>query len=154
MTIEIVPATYEHAIQLAPFMRDEDSQEVMASGGFTPLEALTISVYVSDVDMKWTALEDGEPIVMWGCAGDSSMDVGVVWLLGSDRIKKIKKRFWQESEAYVEIMQERYSLLYNFVDERNKTSMAWLTKLGFHGAKRVAEYGHHHIPFILFMRRR
>lgn len=151
MKIEIVPATYQHAIDLAPLLRESDKNEVMASGGLTPLEALAGSVHASEV--CWTALLDDHPHIMWGaarCAGESN--TGVVWLLSSEEMYKIKGRFIQESHIYVDEMFKTFDTLFNYVHAANIKSQQWLKMLGFDAIEYEIAYGVGKEPFILFAR--
>jgi len=153
MKIEIVQAVSKHAHFLAPFLRQQDKNEVLASGGRDPLEALLRSVELSDPDMCWTALIDGYPEVMWGVAGNpDNPSVGCVWLLSSEEMYKHKRRFLLESASYVSKMQSRYDTLFNYVHAVNTTSQKWLLSLGFTAHERVEEYGVAKEPFILFAR--
>lgn len=153
MNIEIVHATYEHALGLAPKLRTEDENEVMASGGFTSLEALLASVYHSDTRTCWTALLDGEPEIMWGAApfkDAPSGNHGIVWLLSSYRMYEIPGRFLKESAEYVSIMLTHFDSLHNHVDVMNIKSQQWLDALGFLACSRDEKYGVAQTPFILY----
>lgn len=153
MKIEIVPATPDHAHLLAPNLRQKDKDEVMASGGREPLEALLRSVELSDDDLCWTALLDGHPEVMWGVAGnDDQPNLGCAWLLSSEEMYRIKGRFIKESHHYVSIMHERFDTLFNYVHAVNLRSQQWLEHLGFLAIDREEEYGVGKQPFILYAR--
>lgn len=151
MHVEIVTATLEHAHVLAPLMREQDKDEVMASGGLTPLEALVLSVNSTESDMRWTILMDGVPAAMWGTAPSQSSAVGQVWLLASPTIYKLgRRRFYAESAAYVSRMLERFATIANYVDVRNTVSMRWLENLGFHCLQIAPEFGFERRPFALY----
>lgn len=156
MNVEIVPATLAHARALAPLMREQDKDEVMASGGLTPLEALVLSVNSTTPDLRWTILMDGIPAAMWGAAGDdSSPDHGIVWLLASPTIYKLsRRRFYAESNAYVARMLKRFATLANCVDARNSVSMRWLENLGFRCLQIIDHYGVERRPFVLYAKHR
>ena len=149
MNIEIVPATHEHAVDLAPRLRADDRHEVWASGGRTPVEALLASLKASDPDMCWAATCDGKCEIMWGVARDTD-HIGFVWLLGSDWIYTIKRRFWRESIRYVSRMHTRYMLLTNYVHHDNAASIRWLEIMGFEPRDRVEEFGVGKEPFIRY----
>jgi hypothetical protein len=154
MRIEIVPACLMAALALAPLMREADRNEVRASVGMQPLEALTFAVNVTPSALGWTALGDGHPICMWGAAPHpEDADLGVVWLLGSDDIYKVRKRFLIESRTYVRQMHEWFPVLANYVDARNVTSQKWLEWLGFRAAHTDPHYGVERRPFILYVSR-
>lgn len=152
MKIEIVEATIDHAVALAPRLRERDAAEVYASGGHTPERALTASVNASEV--AWTALFDGRPEVMWGAAPYLYSDgkMGVVWLLSSDEMYRVPGRFIQESYNYVSKMFETFDTLFNYVHAANIKSQQWLEMLGFHAVSRNDNYGYAGESFILYAR--
>lgn len=152
MKIEIVPATPDHAHLLAPNLRQSDKNEVMASGGREPLEALLRSVELSNPETCWTALLDGHPEIMWGAAPMPQDGVGCVWLLSSEEMYQIPGRFLFESVQYVEKMFQTFDTLFNYVHATNIKSQQWLENLGFTAIAREEEYGVAKEPFILFAR--
>jgi hypothetical protein len=154
MRIEIVPACQMAALALAPLMREADRNEVRASVGMQPLEALTFAVSVSAPGLAWTALGDGHPFCMWGVAPHpQDSGLGIVWLLGSDRIYEVRKRFLIESRNYVYKMHAEFPVLANYVDARNVTSQRWLEWLGFNAVHTDPHYGVERRPFILYVSR-
>lgn len=151
MKIEIVEATRDHAVALAPRLRERDAAEVYASGGHTPERALTASVTASE--LAWTALFDGRPEVMWGAAPYLHDDrMGVVWLLSSDEMYRVPGRFIKESYNYVSKMFDRFDTLFNYVHAANIKSQQWLEMLGFHAVSRNDNYGYAGESFILYAR--
>lgn len=109
-------------------MRMADVVELSATGT-SPLDALVDSVNASA--QAWTAESDEGIICMWGVAPMSIIGgVGVVWLLGSDLVTKVKKRFLIETLAYVKEMQRYYPTLTNFVMVGNEVSQRWLRWAG------------------------
>ncbi|MAH03996.1 MAG: hypothetical protein CL561_00350 [Alphaproteobacteria bacterium] len=131
MNTEIIPATQEHALYIAENMRKADREEVMASHGHTPKQAVMRSLNVSD--KSWACTLDGEPVCIWGVAtiGSILSFTGAPWLLGTDKVNDIKFYFLRNSANYVDEMHKNYDLLENYVDERNTLSKAWLKWLGF-----------------------
>ena len=154
MEIEIVDATEEHASGLAPNLRAADALEVKVSSGLSPLNALLASVELST--HSWTALLDGKPEIMWGVApysySNSRLNQGVVWLLSSDELYRIPRRFVKESNIYVSKMFETYDTLFNYVHAKNTKSCKWLENMGFEAVDRREEYGVGQQPFILYVR--
>lgn len=154
MKIEIVEATIDHAVALAPRLRERDKAEVYASGGHTPERALVASVTASEV--AWTALIDDRPEVMWGAApymhSLADQNMGVVWLLSSDEMYRVPGRFIQESHNYVSKMFETFDTLFNYVHAANIKSQHWLEMLGFHAVSRNDNYGYAGESFILYAR--
>ena len=149
MEIEIVETTLGDAYQMAPRMREVDALEVRASGGLTPLDALTKSVACTDAGYGWSAFIEGQVGVMWGVTGVPKIpNVGCVWMLGTDDIYQIVKRFWRESVLYVDIMHEKYPILCNYIDARNTPTRRWLKRLGFKEITSVQNFGHEKREFI------
>lgn len=126
--IKIRPATIEDAEALAQYMRVADIVELSATGA-SPLDALVDSVKFSS--QAWTAECDEGIICMWGVAPMSIVGgIGIVWLLGSDLVTKVKKRFLIETLSYVTEMRKAYPVLFNYVMVGNEVSQRWLRWAG------------------------
>lgn len=131
MNIQVVPARPEHIPHLAATMREADRREVWASHRHTPEEALRASLQRSE--LAWTALLDGEPVLMWGVTPATSIigKTGVPWLLASDGMFRIWRKVARHSREFVARMQERYPRLQNRVHALNHISLCWLSWCGF-----------------------
>lgn len=126
--ITIRPATLQDAELLAQTMRQADIVELAATGT-DPLTALIESVERSVV--AWTAENDDGIICMWGVAPASILGgIGAVWLLGSDLVTQVKKRFLIETLKYVAEMRELFPVLINYVMVGNDVSQRWLRWAG------------------------
>lgn len=153
MNLQIVPATVFDAIALGPSLRASDRHEVWASAGMGPTQALAESVKVSDEDMRWTALLNGHPEVMWGVARVTD-DIGGMWLLASDKLKVLVRHFLPRSLEYVGIMHTRYEYLTNYIHHANLKSMSWLKRLGFYECETDPHYGYLRESFTRYESRR
>jgi hypothetical protein len=127
---DIIPATMELAERMAPNMRAEDVAEVHAIGQ-RPLEALQVSISMSDGEpaLCWTV--DGEPAMMWGIQSLDGRLLGIPWLLGTPLIRANKYEFLEL--CYSELGRFLYSWgrLINWVDVRYEVSLKWAARLGF-----------------------
>ncbi len=151
MEIKIVPATEEHAIDLAPRLRRDDKWEVMCSSGLASLPALTQSVQFSDY--CWTALLDGRPEIMWGvCKFPPDPSMGIVWLLSSEELYRIPGRFMKETAIYLSKMLKVFDTLFNYVHTGNIKSIKWLEANSFQAVETVEKYGVGKQPFTLYAR--
>lgn len=122
-------------------MRKADRDEVFAASGKTPLEALTFSFEKSSVAM--TALVDGRAEVMWGAAELNILNgVAAPWLLGTKAVEKYQVAFLRHSVEWRQKLLDRYTVLRNFVDDRNTVSIRWLKWLGFKLLDPVEMNGH------------
>ena len=133
-------------------IRDSDKQELWASHHIAPEEALRTSLKKASFCL--TIEINKEPIGMMGiCPGSILDDNAVIWMLSSDKIDNVRRSFARHSREYINKMLEKFSLLYNFVDARNKESLKWLR---WCGAKiyEAKPYGIEKIPFHYFEFRR
>lgn len=151
--VEIVPATTEHAYELAPRMRAAEVDEVCASGRHTPLGALLAGLEVSD--LRFTALFDGQVACMWGVVPmrRSSLvgRIGAVWLLTSDLVEQHPKTFWKHCRRELARLfgPGGYDLLVNAIDARHDKAVRWARRLGF-PLEDAAAFGAEQLPFHWF----
>ena len=127
---EVVKAKASHVLPVAWNMRHADANEVRLATNRTPLDALrdgfNMSLY------SWTILLRGEPIGMFGLSCLTILgNSGVPWLLGTDKMLKIRRQFIEESKEFVHFMNVIYPHLVNFVHVDNAPSIRWLKVLGF-----------------------
>lgn len=109
-------------------MREADRAEIWASNHLLPEDALRLGLEGS---LYCRVIENGSPIAMFGiCPVNIIGDHAVIWMLGTDGLEKIKIKFLRHCREYVETMLNYYSYLDNYVDVRNKKSIAWLEFLG------------------------
>ena len=73
---------------------------------------------------------EGKLIAMFGVAATHVPTVGCVWMLGTDRIRFVKRDFIRNSKAWVNELMGDYRCLVNLVSSSNKISMRWLKWLG------------------------
>ena len=130
MEIEIIPATGDHVIEMAPHMRKADRDEVWASSKVGPHTALFKAMKVTASPR--TVLVDREVVCMFGVSSTTILsDVGSPWLLGTDKMVSHPLVFLKRSRDYFQGIRKEYKHLENYVDVRNEISMRWLMWLGF-----------------------
>lgn len=116
---------------IAENMRQADIDEVSASSGMDPHEALMVSFRLSSHAWVFTG-QGGGAIGVFGVVPHSHLpDVGIVWMLGTDDIKTEALGIARRTRPYIREMNEAYGLLWNYVDARNETSIRWLKWGGF-----------------------
>ena len=142
-----------HGNELAENMRQVDIDEVYASSGHTPLQAVLSSVELSDEN--FTFLHESKVVAIAGIR-EVNENSAVPWMLCSNAIedfkKDYKKTFYKCTRQWVDDMNERYQMLFNYVDARNEVTIRWLKHLKFEFPKLIEDYGFEKIPFYLFMR--
>tara|TARA_R100001530_G_C4307539_1_gene152121 strand:+ start:766 stop:1239 length:474 start_codon:yes stop_codon:yes gene_type:complete len=147
-------AEIKDCLELAPKMRESDKQEIWSSGRFTPSGALYESLQVSS-EHAYSLKLDEEVVGIFGVAPcDDQLDIGVVWLMGSDNMTTNKKGFYKISQEYLKKFLKLYKTVFNYVDERNIGSSKWLESLGFKKLYREPEFGVDKIPFNLYIKDR
>lgn len=147
--IEVVVATQEHAAAMAPVMRQEDAEEVVALG-MSPIEALSYSLAASRI--AHTALIDGKPAAMWGACPESLLgEKALLWMLGTDHVPRNAKALLRMSRAFVAHIQAQYPILECFVDMRYHAAVRWVAWLGFEHAGTATING---MPFVAYQRKR
>lgn len=149
--LRVIPAIPEHIAPIAMNMRQADRDEVAASSGRAPYEAIEHSLSRSQI--TGTVLIDGRPAALFGC-GDLSIltRVGSPWLLGTDDLALAPVAFMRASVDWRDKLFERYDVLRNLVDDRNVASIRWLEWLGFSMSDPLP-VGKGGLPFRLFQLR-
>lgn len=126
---EIVKATVEHARALAPRMRATDVAEVEASGGYSPLGALVVSIRASTETYTW--LISGQVGAIFGIVACGREGEGVIWLLTSDLVDKHPREFVKTVRVVLADFLERWEVLWNRVSESNGRALHWAARAGF-----------------------
>ena len=147
------PAILADALQLAPKMRIADREEIRASNGSSPLEALVIPFTYKE-GRSYTIIGTAKEgvIGMFGVAPTKDPEYGVAWLLSSETLFKHTKQFIKECPYWVSQMSEGYTYIYNWVDRRNWKSLKWLQFLGFEAKEEMKQYGVGKLPFLLMIK--
>ena len=152
MGYTVQKATLNDCLKLGRKMRESDKQEIWSSGRFTPIEGL-VEGLKSSGKHSYALLLNGEVVGLFGVS-PSKNNMGVVWVMGSDKMTSNKKEFYKISKEYLNIFLSEYSMVFNYVDKRNSSSGSWLEKLGFEMAFTDPNFGVDKIPFNLYIKER
>lgn len=137
---------------LANNMRQADVQEIWSSHHVDPLNALAISFKRSA--FCYTVERKQRPVAIFGVYPLSILGTQAsVWMLATDELTLIKRRFVRHSRNIIEHMLSFYPFLYNYVDVRNSESIKWLKWCGAR-MKEPAPYGAEGMMFHYFYFRR
>ena len=134
---------------LAIKLRQSDKNEIWSSHRATPIEALEQGLNESG-DFCYTLLLNEEVVGIFG-VNRVDNESGVVWLMGSNNMTSHKSGFYKVSKKCLRLFRKEFSLLFNYVDDRNKQTAKWLEKLGFSFIQQEPKFGADKIPFNLFM---
>lgn len=134
--------------RVAERMRRADRDEVWASGGRSPREALERSLALSS--HAWAGWIGTEPAAIFG-VGPSALvgGFGVPWFLGAEVLERHPRPLLSMSRVWLDRIAALYPHLENYVDARNGRALRWLRRLGFtiHPA---APHGVARMPFHRF----
>lgn len=148
--IDVRPTVKEDVLALAPRLRQADIDEVKAASGLDPETALILSHQVSSE--CFTVFGGCNQIAMFGVKQEDNPSIGRIWMLGSDEIHDHRFGFLRRSKAWVDHLQDRYPILYNYIDARNTVHIRWLQWLGFSFINEVHGYGSEQRLFYQFVR--
>jgi len=147
------PAVLADVLELAPKMRTADREEIRASNGKSPLEALVIPfTYKKSRNYTIVGTANEGVMGMFGVTPTKDSEYGVAWLLSSEDLFKHTKQFIKECPYWVSQMSEGYTYIYNWVDRRNWKSLKWLQFLGFEAKEEMKNYGVGKLPFLLMIK--
>ena len=122
-------STLEDIKYLAPRLRQADKEEILASVGLTPYEALMIG-YLENVIVFTIVNKNNEPVAIFGI-NDVGNNVGAIWLVATNKLKDIQYSFLRENKKVIDFLNTKYKILWNFVDCRNSLHIKWLKWCGF-----------------------
>lgn len=137
-------------LTIGPLLRDADILELKAYYTEPASNVLenTIKIYNSTtytVDVK------GLPTLMFGVVPYSDV-VGIIWLVGTNDIVKVKIPFLRNCKIWLDAFSELYPVLFNLVSKENDLHINWLKWMGFKFLKEHKEYGLNRQPFIEFIK--
>ena len=127
--------TLEDIKYLAPRLRQEDKQEILAGSGLTPYEALLIG-FKNSVVVFTIFNTKNKPVGIFGI-NNYEKDIGVIWLLATKDLAKIQIAFLKECREVIKFLNTKYKILWNFVDCRNQLHIKWLKWCGFKFIRRL-----------------
>ncbi|NBP56836.1 hypothetical protein EBU71_09980 [bacterium] len=151
--VKMRKAELEDAKRLAPNLREEDKLELRSV--YTEEERSLEDIIKESIDLSIPALaveEDGNVIMVFGASDYGDPECGLIWLLGSDAIKRLWLPFLKQSHYWMNAMFNisKKRLLFNRVCAKNELHVRWIKWLGFTFVQRLDNYGHLGLPFYEF----
>ena len=142
-------STLEDIKYLAPRLRREDKQEILAGSGLLPYEALHLG-FKHAVIVFTIVNPKNKPIGIFG-VDDVGQGIGGIWLLATKDLATIKIAFLKECREVVKVLNSKYKILWNYVDCRNEVHIKWLKWCDFKFLRKT-NYGVLQKPFYEFIR--
>lgn len=115
---------------LAENLRQADKDEVEASSGMEPLEALRLSLGLSEKAYFVFDRADN-PAAVFGVSPHAVPGIGVVWMLGTESVQEEALGIARRTRPYLEEISRGYIVLWNNVHAANTVSRRWLKWSGF-----------------------
>lgn len=142
----MTPEDYDTVVNLK--LRQADIEELKASCGLEPKEALEESLKVSE--LTWVIVGKGGSIV--GVFGLSRLapHVGMPWLLATEEIETFSRTFLRNSMDVIQFMLTCYPTLTNYVDSRHASAIVWLKWLRFSFIEQPIILNDPDVPFLQF----
>jgi hypothetical protein len=129
MIHQIIPATRDHAISMAPNMRAAEVREVFDSLGRAPEEALLFELDQSATAWAW--IVDGEVATMFGIVTPTLLDLNSYpWLLTTPLVETHARAFARGCRTHLPELLAHHPRLVGMVDSRYALSVRWLEWLG------------------------
>jgi hypothetical protein len=131
MKIDEIEATSDHIKLLVKDLRPEDAEEIKAKSGSDDIEKTLLKGFTM-TDYCRSFFVDEEIAGIYGVVGAvDDKSIGSPFLLCTPKIKKIKIKFLRECKDRVQEMQDKFPVLFNYIDSRNKLHLTWLKWCGF-----------------------
>ena len=125
------PSTLEDVVELAEKMREEDVEELRATGD-TPKGCL-LYCYLASKPCITMMSRHGYLMGMYGVIPEGEKS-GRIWMLGQTKMTEdIRDKIWflRESQVRLKELHKTYPLMFNIVDTRNRTHVKWLKWMKF-----------------------
>ena len=142
----IMPTEISHLAELAKDMRKEDADEIMASGGYSPLEGLRAGFWNSDFCS--TGFLFGDMVAIFGILrkGSALAGTNIAWLLTGYGVEKHPIAFFKGCKIVIEDLLQTYPTLVNMIDARHTRALSWARHLGAELGEPVP-FGMARLPF-------
>tara|TARA_R100001082_G_scaffold106410_1_gene79267 strand:- start:7439 stop:7909 length:471 start_codon:yes stop_codon:yes gene_type:complete len=145
-------AALEDAVYLSTCMRQEDVDEIKLSHNVEPLEGLLSSFQLKNSKVFSIIGSNKECVGMFGVSDCPFVEkYGVAWMLSSDSLNADTRQFLKECRGWVNVLNEQYDIIYNWVHPDNWKTLKWLQFCGFK-PKTKHKYGINNEEFLLVMR--
>jgi hypothetical protein len=112
-------------------MREEDIDELNASGTISIKETLTLGIKRSREIV--TAINSEErPVAIIGVKPYALIsNKGIIWMLGTTENFKYRRNLIRDARRLIKIFLRNYQEIFNYVHVKNEISIRWLKALGF-----------------------
>lgn len=137
-------------MELSGRLKRSDVDEIWAAAGMTPENAMA-ATYDDEQEVIGAWVDDRLEVVFGVNAEDYPDGCAAVWMVSSPALVSHGKSLVKLGKRWLDNMQARHGLLFNFVDARAHITLRWLARMGFQLSP-VDSYGVHGMPFVFVSR--
>lgn len=138
--LSLIKSRPEHAEAIADDLRLHDLRECLIHE-LQPLEALT-EPFATEGAETYTVMLDKQPIAMCGTVPNGNNGASV-WLLGTHGITNNFRPFLRGCSETIELLQDGYEYIENYVPVDHHATIMWLSWCGFSFDKVLYEVNGH-----------
>lgn len=143
------PAGAEHIDAVLAELRPQDRDELLASGGPDIEGVMKRGLRLSN-DATVAIDSYGRVLCVFGVCPSSLLDdTAAPWLIGTTHLEGYRVTLARVGRQYVQRWIAEHRRLVNYVDARNKWSIAWLRRIGF-SMDKAQPFGVAQLPFHRF----
>lgn len=137
-------------IEIASDLRKADLVDIRAFSNDDPAKVLEESIANLN-EFTYVIEQKGVAIAIFGIVPHSNLSA-VIWMIGTNKLVKVKIPFLRNCKFWVEAFSELYPVLFNAVSKANTLHISWLKWLGFKFTTEHKEFGLNKEPFIEFIK--
>jgi hypothetical protein len=130
MEIAEIRTTQKHVNELSENIRDADKEEVIAKTGKQDFKKVIVQGWLM-ADMCKTVLVDNEVAFVYGIVESDHKDIGSPFMLATPLVSKIKIPLIRNCRQRVYEMEQKYKILFNYIDSRNDLHLRFIKWCGF-----------------------
>lgn len=133
-------------------LREQDTVEVLAySGPSYSIVDKVIDRTRENTATPWSFLDrNGDLVAAYGVGNTSRADIGIVWFLGTDRMKTLGQSVAFVSRTEIHVLIKGRKMLYNYVYSENRVTRNWLKHMGFNEIATIPTLGYMGTGFSLY----
>jgi len=130
MEIAEIKTTQKHINELSENIRDADKEEVIAKTGKQDFKKVIVQGWLM-ADTCKTVLVDNKVAFVYGIVESDHKDIGSPFMLATPLVSKIKIPLIRNCRQRVYEMEQKYKMLFNYIDSRNDLHLRFIKWCGF-----------------------
>ena len=146
--LSLIKGRLSHVMAVAENMRIEDEFECSLFD-ISPMQALLMP-FAFESSITYTLVAGDKPVALMGTVETEKAGTARVWFLATEELHKHNVSFLKGCKDVIELLQNKYHTLENFVPIENQSTIKWLKWCGFLFDE--SYYSHNNYKFLKFIR--